>query len=90
MALNCFSPYGHIRIRISAVPTLEGYAIHANPYIFRLTRQYYGKSNMAFSDEHVEHISLRDWPLPIESVHRSWHYASKARLDHLVYRDADN
>ena len=38
----------------------------------------------------VEHGSLRDWTLPIDSVHRRWHYDVKAHLDRLHYRDAEN
>ena len=45
---------------------------------------------MAFTDGHVEHGSLRDWTLPVESVHRHWHYDNKAHLNRLIYRDADN
>ena len=45
---------------------------------------------MAFLDGHVEHGSLRDWTLPVESVHRRWHWDGKAHLDRLHYRDADN
>ena len=60
------------------------------PYTFNLTRRHSGKSNMAFSDGHVEHGSLRDWTLPVESVHRRWHWDGKAHLDRLVYRDAEN
>ena len=60
------------------------------PYTFNLTRRHSGKSNMAFSDGHVEHGSLRDWTLPVESVHRRWHWDGKAHLDRLRYRDADN
>ena len=85
-----FSHNGHIRIRIPAIPTIEGYPISANPYVFWLTRRHSGKSNMAFSDGHVEHGSLRDWTLPVESVHRRWHWDGKAHLNRLVYRDADN
>ncbi len=59
-------------------------------YFFELTRRHSGKSNMAFSDGHVEHGSLRDWTLPIESVHRRWHYDNQARLDRLTHRNADN
>ena len=64
----------------------------ANPYIFQLTRRHYGYSNMAFSDGHVEHGSLRDWTLPVEEVYRRWHYDNKAHLDnpYFRYRDADN
>ena len=60
------------------------------PYTFNLTRRHLGKSNMAFSDGHVEHGSLRDWTLPVESVHRRWHWDGKAHLDRLRYRDAEN
>lgn len=45
---------------------------------------------MDFSDRHVEHGSLRDWTLLIESVHRRWHYNGKAHLDRLDYPDAEN
>ena len=60
------------------------------PYTFHLTRRHYGNANMAFLDGHVEHGSLRDWTLPVESVHRRWHWDGKAHLDKLRYRDADN
>ena len=59
-------------------------------YSFHLTRRHYGNANMAFLDGHVEHGSLRDWTLPVESVHRRWHWDGKAHLDRLVYRDVDN
>ena len=59
-------------------------------YSFHLTRRHFGYSNMAFLDGHVEHGSLRDWTLPVESVHRRWHYDNKAHLERLRYRDADN
>ena len=59
-------------------------------YTFYLTRRHYGNANMAFLDGHVEHGSLRDWTLPVESVHRRWHWDGKAHLDRLHYRDADN
>ena len=59
-------------------------------YTFHLTRRHYGNANMAFLDGHVEHGSLRDWTLPVESVHRRWHYDNKAHLDRLHYRDAAN
>ena len=59
-------------------------------YSFYLTRRHYGNANIAFLDGHVEHGSLRAWTLPIESVHRRWHYDGKAHLDRLVYRDAQN
>ena len=72
-------------------PTLARFPFRANPYVFPfLTRRHSGVSNMAFSDGHVEHGSLRDWTLPVESVHRRWHWDGKAHLDRLVYRDADN
>lgn len=74
----------------SDLPTIMGYAILANPYRFYLTRRHAGRSNMAFTDGHVEHGSLRDWTLPVESVHRRWHYDNKAHLYRLRYRDADN
>ena len=64
-----------------------------NPYVFpQLTRRHSGVSNMAFSDGHVEHGSLRDWSLPVEEVHRRWHYDNKSRLDNPRFRnlDADN
>ena len=64
--------------------------LRANPYFFLLTRRHYGYSNMAFADGHVEHGSLRDWTLPVESVHRRWHYDNRAHLDRLIYRDAEN
>ena len=59
-------------------------------YTFHLTRRHYGNANIAFLDGHVEHGTLRDWTLPVESVHRRWHWDGKAHLDRLVYRDADN
>ena len=59
-------------------------------YTFHLTRRHYGNANIAFLDGHVEHGSLRDWTLPVESVHRRWHWDNKAHLDRLYYRDADN
>ena len=59
-------------------------------YAFQLTRRHYGNANMAFLDGHVEHGSLRDWTLPVESVHRRWHWDGKAHLDRLVYRDVEN
>ena len=59
-------------------------------YSFHLTRRHYGNANMAFLDGHVEHGSLRDWTLPVESVHRRWHWDGKAHLDRLRYRDAEN
>ena len=59
-------------------------------YTFHLTRRHYGNTNVAFLDGHVEHGSLRDWTLPVESVHRRWHYDNKAHLNRLVYRDAAN
>ena len=59
-------------------------------YPFLISRRHYGNANMAFLDGHVEHGSLRDWTLPIESVHRRWHYDNKAHLDRLTYRDAEN
>ena len=62
----------------------------ANPYVLHdLTRRHSGVSNMAFSDGHVEHGSLRDWSLPVEEVHRRWHYDSKSRLDNPRYRNLD-
>ena len=61
-----------------------------NGYRFHLTRRHYGNANMAFSDGHVEHGSLRDWTLPVESVHRRWHYDNQAHLDRLTYRNAEN
>ena len=64
--------------------------LSSNPYVFILTRRHSGKSNMAFTDGHVEHGSLWDWTLPVESVHRRWHWDGKAHLDRLRYRDADN
>ena len=60
------------------------------PYPFQISRRHYGNANMAFLDGHVEHGSLWDWTLPVESVHRRWHYDNKAHLDRLTYRDADN
>ncbi len=85
---------GIVRVSIgkpgSDIPRIAGYAIRANPYRFYLTRRHAGRSNMAFTDGHVEHGSLRDWTLPVESVHRRWHYDNKAHLDRLRYRDADN
>ena len=59
-------------------------------YFFVISRRHYGNANMAFLDGHVEHGSLRDWTLPVESVHRRWHYDGKAHLDRLSYRDVDN
>ena len=59
-------------------------------YFFHLTRRHYGNANMAFLDGHVERGSLRDWTLPVESVHRRWHWDGKAHLDRLYYRDVDN
>ena len=59
-------------------------------YTFHLTRRHYDYANMAFLDGHIEHGSLRDWTLPVESVHRRWHWDGKAHLDRLVYRDAEN
>ena len=59
-------------------------------YTFHLTRRHYGNANIAFLDGHVEHGSLRDWTLPVESVHRRWHYDNQAHLDRLTYRDAEN
>ena len=61
-----------------------------HPYIFHLTRRHYGNANVAFLDGHVEHGSLRDWTLPVESVHRPWHWDGKAHLERLHYRDAEN
>ena len=84
---------GTIRVSIgngSDIIRIAGYAIRANPYRFYLTQRHSGKSNMAFSDGHVEHGSLRDWTLPVESVHRRWHYDNKSHLDRLTYRDAEN
>ena len=63
---------------------------HLPRYAFRISRRHYGYANMAFLDGHVEHGSLRDWTLPVESVHRRWHYDNQAHLDRLTYRDADN
>ena len=59
-------------------------------YSFDLTRRHYGNANMAFLDGHVEHGNLRDWTLPVESVHRRWHWDGKPHLDRLVYRGVDN
>ena len=59
-------------------------------YAFGISRRHAGRANMAFLDGHVEHGSLRDWTLLIESVHRRWHYDNKAHLENLRYRDADN
>ena len=59
-------------------------------YAFQISRRHYGYANMAFLDGHVEHGTLRDWTLPIESVHRRWHYDNQAHLDRLTYRDAEN
>ena len=59
-------------------------------YAFSISRRHYGYANMAFLDGHVEHGSLRDWTLPVESVHRRWHWDGKAHLDRLTYRDAEN
>ena len=64
-----------------------------NPHVLtQLTRRHSGVSNMAFSDGHVEHGSLRDWSLPVEEVHRRWHYDHKSRLDNplLSHLDPDN
>ena len=62
----------------------------SNSYVFDLTRRHSGMSNMDFSDRHVKHGSLRFWTLPVESVHRRWHYDGKAHLDRLAYPDAEN
>ena len=79
------------RYVINTTPILSRQPWRANPYVFPfLTRRHSGKSNMAFSDGHVEHGSLRDWTFPVESVHRRWHWDGKAHLDRLRYRDADN
>ena len=59
-------------------------------YPFLISRRHYGYANMAFLDGHVEHGSLRDWTLPVESVHCRWHYDNQAHLDRLTYRDAEN
>jgi len=59
-------------------------------YRFELTRRHAGRPNIAFLDGHVEHGSLRDWTLPMESVHRRWHYNGKVHLKRLYYRDAEN
>ena len=76
---------------ILTTPILSRRPFRANPYVFPfLTRRHSGKSNMAFSDGHVEHGSLRDWTLPVESVHRRWHWDGKAHLDRLHYWDVDN
>ena len=69
---------------------LPGYRSPLPLYPFRISRRHYGNANMAFLDGHVKHGSLRDWTLPVESVHRRWHYDNKAHLDRLTYRDADN
>ena len=58
--------------------------------IFNLTQRHYDNVNIAFLDGHVEHGSFRDWTLSIELVHRCWHYAGKAPLERLRYRDAEN
>ena len=80
-------PYGTLNeISIGRWPIIPRY----KPYCFDLTRRHSGKSNMAFSDGHMEHGSLRDWTLPVESVHRRWHWDGKAHLDRLTYRDAEN
>ena len=59
-------------------------------YLFVISCRHYYHANMAFLDGHVEHGTLRDWTLPIESVHRRWHYDNQAHLDRLTYRDAEN
>ena len=81
---------------VSHVTVLDGWVgpfrspFHYPRYPFLIVRRHYGNANMAFLDGHVEHGSLRDWTLPVESVHRRWHYDNKAHLDRLTYRDADN
>lgn len=59
-------------------------------YIFHLTRRHYGNANIAFLDGHVESLNLRELTLPVESVHRRWHWDGKAHLNKLSYRDAEN
>ena len=71
-------------------PQPELFSLVFPRYVFSISRRHYGKANMAFLDGHVEHGSLRDWTLPIESVHRRWHYDNQAHLDRLTYRDAEN
>lgn len=78
---------------VSPVTIKDGWLVFPPPlplYPFRISRRHYGNANMAFLDGHVEHGSLRDWTLPVESVHRRWHYDNQAHLDRLTYRDAEN
>ena len=69
---------------------LPGYRSPLPNYPFLISRRHYGNANMAFLDGHVEHGTLRDWTLPVESVHRRWHYDNKSHLDRLTYRDTEN
>ena len=78
---------------VSPVTIKDGWLVFSPPlplYPFLISRRHYGNANMAFLDGHIEHGSLRDWTLPIESVHRRWHYDNQAHLDRLTYRDAEN
>ena len=90
------APGWHSRVLFhvfQASPDVSYILDRANPYVLQdLTRRHSGVSNMAFSDGHVEHGSLRDWSLPVEEVHRRWHYNNKSRLDspRLRHLDADN
>ena len=59
-------------------------------YVFSLTRRHSGKASYAFSGGRVETLSLRELTLPMEEVHRRWHYDNKAHLNLLIQRDADN
>ena len=59
-------------------------------YTFYLTRRHSGKANIAFLDGHVESLTLRELTLPVEAIHRRWHYDHKAHLDRLHYRNAEN
>lgn len=51
-------------------------SFHPDPglphYTFYLTRRHYGKANIAFLNEHVESLNLRELTLPVETIHRCW------------------
>lgn len=84
---------GNVEMRVSVSLNLSPRSRRPrwmDAYVFGLTRRHSGVSNMVFLDGHVEYETLRELTLPIESVHRHWHYAGKAHLDRLVYWDADN
>ena len=71
-------------------PIVDSKAFSSNLYFFSLLQQHSGKLNMAFLDGHAKQGSLRDWILPVETVHPRWHYDGKGHLNRLVYWNVEN